>query len=64
MKNIFERSGKGLNYKGKKQKENEKENFATDNDEEDPEEEKTFEPLRVWQSPHNGGPPLGLPTQL
>ena len=36
----------------------------SDDDDKKKEDERPFEPLMVWQSPHNGGEALGLPMQL
>lgn len=67
MARIFERAGKGLDYKSPQiQKKEEDTDSCTNSDEEEeePEDEKPFEPLRVWQSPHQGSAPKGLPSQL
>ena len=67
MENIAKRQGKGVNFKAEKdkKKDGDMESCAnTDEEDEEPDDEKPFEPLRVWQSPHQGGIPQGLPSQL
>ena len=67
MSKLLARAGKGLTYKlperkvdgdGDSDEESEKE------EEEEQEEERPFEPLMVWQSPHNGGEAKGLPSKM
>jgi len=62
------RAGKGLSYKTPQSDSNGNgiDHGSGSEEEEDEEqaEEKPFEPLMVWQSPHNGGECLGLPSQL
>ena len=67
MANILGRAGKGLNFKlaVHQKKQQEGGDTASSSDEEsEAEEDRPFEPLLVWQSPHNGGDPLGLPCQM
>mmetsp|Transcript_782 Transcript_782/g.1462 ORF Transcript_782/g.1462 Transcript_782/m.1462 type:complete len:1182 (-) Transcript_782:912-4457(-) len=67
MARIFSRAGKGLNFMAPRVQRKEEDTDSctnSDDEEEAPEDEKPFEPLRVWQSPHQGGKPMGLPSQL
>ncbi|CAJ1957218.1 unnamed protein product [Cylindrotheca closterium] len=67
MARIFSRAGKGLNFQSSRVQRKEEDTDSCSNSEdedEDPADEKPFEPLRVWQSPHQGGKPQGLPSQL
>lgn len=70
MQKIFSRSGRGLHFKPKSQdgdenkKRDEDGNTCSESSSEDEEEDRPFEPLRVWTSPHNGGEPIGLPTRV
>ena len=70
MKKLMARAGKGLTYRLPETNvmEEGESGSEDDDDEEDEEEkkedEKPFEPLMVWQSPHNGGESLGLPKVL
>jgi hypothetical protein len=65
MANILGRAGKGLNFKLVKKGQKDANDTASSSDSEsDGEEDRPFEPLMVWQSPHNGGEPLGLPSQM
>ncbi len=69
MSKLLARAGKGLRYKlperngdgdGDDSDDGEKE----EEEEEEQEEDRPFEPLMVWQSPHNGGEALGLPPKM
>lgn len=66
MKRIQERSGRGIHFQPPpKPKYDEDGNTCGETSDEDEEEEdRPFEPLRVWTSPHNGVEPLGLPTRV
>lgn len=65
MKRIWERQGKGIHFKGAKRDESKNEDGSTCGETSDEEEEdRPFEPLRVWISPHQGGEPIGLPTRI
>ena len=66
MKNIFARSGKGLNFKlPARFKKNTDGTGSTDEESsEEEEEDRPFEPLMVWNSPHQGGDPKGLPPRM
>jgi hypothetical protein len=65
MKRIQERSGKGIHFQSQPlPKYDEDGNTCGETSEEEEEDDKPFEPLRVWTSPHNGGEPLGLPTRM
>ena len=67
MSKLLARAGKGLSFKLPERgnrNENESGDSDTEKEEEEEEEERPFEPLMVWQSPHNGGEAVGLPWQL
>jgi SNF2 family DNA or RNA helicase len=66
MSKLMARAGKGLSYKTPRihDPNNDHGSGSEEEEEEEQEEEKPFEPLMVWQSPHNGGECLGLPSQL
>ena len=68
MAKLMARAGKGLAYRSPNQA---RDNDGTDSegeesDEDDEKEnERPFEPLMVWRSPHNeGGEQVGLPSRL
>lgn len=68
MAKLMARAGKGLNYKAP-QLANQDSDNSDDEDgsdqEEEKEDERPFEPLMVWKSPHNGGELKGLdPTTV
>jgi hypothetical protein len=61
---IFNNSKKGF-YSKPLGSRNKQEDETEDTDESASEEEdRPYEPLMVWQSPHQGGPARGLPSQL
>jgi hypothetical protein len=64
MSKLLARAGKGLSFQlpGRGL-----ENCDSDDEEEkgeEKEDEKPFEPLCIWKSPHNGGERLGLPLTM
>jgi hypothetical protein len=63
MQNIFDRAGKGLNFVASRRREEKGDTDSCSQSEEE-EEDRPFEPLMVWQSPHQGGDARGLPSQL
>ena len=68
MSKLLARSGKGLSFKlperGNRNGDDDEESKDSCDEEEEEEEDKPFEPLMVWQSPHNGGEQKGLPSKL
>ena len=64
MAKLLARAGKGLTYKlpSKDSKNDSDTGSESDSDMEDKNKEpdRPFEPLMVWQSPHQGGEPKGL----
>lgn len=71
MSKLLARAGKGLTFKlpdkgeGMDGEDCEKDSDEEEGEEEEEEEEdRPFEPLMVWQSPHNGGEQKGLPPKL
>ena len=67
MSKLMARAGKGLTYKLPDVSRNDdgsEESGDSDKEEEEVEKERPFEPLLVWQSPHNGGELKGLPPKL
>lgn len=66
MAKLMARAGKGLSYR-LPQRMNVMDDYGSDSgseEEEEKEDDRPFEPLMVWESPHNGGERLGLPHQL
>jgi hypothetical protein len=70
MAKLLARAGKGLTFKLPQRKLNENGEDVTDSENEYDEEEaaseekRPFEPLILWQSPHNGGEALGLSPRM
>lgn len=66
MSKLLARAGKGLSYKLPERKSVDDCDLDSDKDSDDDEkeEDRPFEPLMVWQSPHNGGEAKGLPCTL
>ncbi|KAL3924479.1 MAG: hypothetical protein SGILL_001018, partial [Bacillariaceae sp.] len=65
LERIMQRAGKGLNFVGRKPKLSTGSGTEDESDsEEEKEEERPFEPLMVWQSPHQGGEAKGLPASM
>ena len=63
MAKLMARAGKGLNYKAPQLANQDSDNSDDDDDgsdQEEKEDERPFEPLMVWKSPHNGGELKGL----
>jgi hypothetical protein len=60
MQRLLARAGKGLDFSSKQLKSS---GDGTDDssDEDDKKDERPFEPLMVWESPHQGGEAKGLP---
>lgn len=68
MAKLLARAGKGLTFKLPQRNSVENAEETTDseneNDDDNAEEERPFEPLMLWQSPHNGGEAVGLPPRM
>ncbi len=72
MSKLLARAGKGLTYKlptslRHKEGSTDEESGSEDDDDDgdnEKEEDRPFEPLMLWQSPHNGGEALGLPPKM
>ena len=68
MSKLLARAGKGLTYKlpdaGGRNHDGSDDESHGDEEEEEEEEDRPFEPLMVWQSPHNGGEQVGLPWTM
>jgi hypothetical protein len=67
MARLLSRAGKGLHYTTGKSNTKSSEEGGTDesSDEEgDGENDRPYDPLMVWNSPHQGGEPRGLPSTL
>ena len=66
MSKLMARAGRGLSYRLPQQRVDVMDNGSgeSDEEEEEKEEDRPFEPLMIWESPHNGGERLGLPHQL
>lgn len=63
MARLMARSGKGLNFLPQKRR-TEKDEMETESEDEEEEEDRPFEPLMVWNSPHQGGFAKGLPSSM
>lgn len=63
MSKLMARAGKGLTYRLPQRNSGDCDGDDSDSDQEDDvkEDEKPFEPLCVWVSPHEGGEAKGLP---
>lgn len=66
MARLLELCGKGIHCKGRSMLKNDEDRSTSGetSEEEEDEQDRPFEPLRVWQSPHQGGEPKGLPTRM
>ncbi|KAL7537050.1 hypothetical protein ACHAXR_007557 [Thalassiosira sp. AJA248-18] len=68
MAKLLARAGKGLSYQlpGGRPKDGDCSGTSdeSDSEEDEKEPERPFEPLMVWQSPHQGGEAKGLPPRL
>ena len=70
MAKLMARAGKGLMYKlpeGRKVRgdgDHSGTSDESDSEDEEKEDERPFEPLMVWKSPHDGGEAKGLPPRL
>ena len=68
MSKLLARAGKGLSYKLPNRNvdlmKDGLDGSESEEEEEEKEEDRPFEPLCVWESPHNGGERVGLPHQL
>lgn len=63
MARLLARAGKGLHYHSTKSSQNDNSDSDSDNDSDSAkEEDRPFEPLCVWVSPHQGGPLKGIPS--
>lgn len=71
MSKLLARAGKGLTYKlpdrgeeGRGEGDDDDDDGSENCEGDEKEEDRPFEPLMVWQSPHNGGEAKGLPPKL
>ncbi|KAL3776954.1 hypothetical protein ACHAW5_009286 [Stephanodiscus triporus] len=70
MARLFARAGKGLSYslpganRGGEEGGTSDESNSDDDDDEGKEDDRPFEPLLLWKSPHQGGEAKGLPPRL
>eukprot|EP00980_Cylindrotheca_fusiformis_P025859 scaffold14741_cov135-Cylindrotheca_fusiformis.AAC.9 len=65
MKNLMKGIGRPLHFVAKRRDDKgDTDSCSNSEDEEEEAEDRPFEPLMVWQSPHQGGPARGLPSQL
>jgi hypothetical protein len=64
MQRLLSRAGKGLHFVSKRPKQDGGTDESSDEDEEETKEDRPFEPLMLWQSPHQGGDPKGLPPTM
>jgi hypothetical protein len=69
MARIFQLCGKGIHHRPLGQQQSGGLNDKNENDDDGSEDEdekepdRPFEPLMLWQSPHQGGPAKGLPPR-
>jgi hypothetical protein len=63
MSKLMARSGRGLTYKLPRRGLSEGGSDDESEDEVEKENERPFEPLLLWTSPHEGGEPVGLPPR-
>lgn len=63
MAKLMARAGRGLLFRTST-KDDDNKDRSDDEDEQEPKKEPTWEPLCVWQSPHEGGPFNGLPDRV
>jgi hypothetical protein len=61
LQRLLSRAGKGLHFVSARRSHDGSGTDSTDEDD-DKEEDRPFEPLMVWQSPHQGGEAKGLPS--
>ena len=66
MQKILSRSGMGLHFKLQNNihKKDDDGNTCSESSDEEEAEDRPFEPLKLWTSPHNGAEPMGLPTRV
>lgn len=65
MARLMARAGRGLNFKLHiKPTSNEGDTASSSGESSDEEEDRPFEPLMVWKSPHEGGEVKGLPATM
>ena len=65
MSKLLARAGRGLSFKlPTTQKTESTSDTEEESDDDNDQTDKPYEPLMVWQSPHNGGTPKGLPSQM
>ena len=65
MAKLQARAGRGLTFKlAKRTVEKDGTESSSGEESEEEEEDRPFEPLLVWQSPHQGGECKGLPSRL
>lgn len=68
MQNILDRAGKPLHFQLARRPQEKGDETASSSgessEEEEEEEDRPFEPLLVWNSPHQGGEPKGLPCKM
>jgi hypothetical protein len=64
MAKLMARAGRGLHFSLQKKKDTDENADSTGESSEDEEEDRPFEPLMLWKSPHQGGEAKGLPSQM
>lgn len=65
MKNLLKGMGRPVHFVPKHRDEKgDTDSCSHSEEDEEEEEDRPFEPLMVWQSPHQDGPARGLPSQL
>ena len=66
MAKLLARAGRGLHFKLPSRSSADKDDTASSSGEssDEEEEDRPFEPLMVWKSPHQGGEARGLPPTM
>ena len=65
MQRLLNRAGKGLHFLGKRRMRRDDDGSTEgSSDEEEKEEDRPFEPLMVWNSPHQGGEAKGISPSM
>jgi hypothetical protein len=64
MQRLLSRAGKGLHFLSKRSSHQDGSGTEDSSEDEKEEDDRPFEPLMVWQSPHQGGESKGLPSSM
>jgi hypothetical protein len=64
MAKLMARAGQGLHFLPKRKKIDGDTASSSGESSDEGEEDRPFEPLQVWKSPHQGGEAKGLPSRM